>query len=177
MTDAPPLPLISRKTTALKGKIRVPGDKSMSHRALMFGAIAIGETLISGLLEAEDVVNTAKAMTALGARASRGADGKWRVRGCRCCWSRSLPPHRLISAIPEPACGSRMGLMATTPLTARCVGDASLSKRPMGRVTKPLELFGTKFETAEGGRLPLTLHGAKNPGARHLHTCRWPPPR
>src|SRR5690348_9681860 len=75
------LPLISRKAQGLKGRIRVPGDKSMSHRALMFGAVAIGETTISGLLEAEDVINTAKAMTALGARAERGSDGVWRVQG------------------------------------------------------------------------------------------------
>ena len=81
MHDTTQAPLVSRQAEGLKGRIRVPGDKSMSHRALMFGAVAIGETTIKGLLEAEDVVNTAKAMTALGADANRGADGIWRVQG------------------------------------------------------------------------------------------------
>jgi 3-phosphoshikimate 1-carboxyvinyltransferase len=161
-TASSPLPLISRKTTALKGKIRVPGDKSMSHRALMFGAVAIGETVISGLLEAEDVVNTAKAMTALGATATRGADGKWRVQGVGVA---GLVSPQAPLDFGNSGTGVRlcMGLMATTPLNAQCVGDASLSKRPMGRVTTPLAMFGTRFDVSDGGRLPLTLHGAKNP--------------
>ncbi len=159
---AEPLPLVSARAHGLKGLIRVPGDKSMSHRALMFGAVAIGETTIRGLLEAEDVINTAKAMTALGAEASRGADGVWRVQGVGVAGLRS-PSQPLDFGNSGTGVRLCMGLMASTPLTARCIGDASLSKRPMGRVTVPLSQFGTQFETAEGNRLPLTLTGAKNP--------------
>lgn len=161
-TTAEPLPLVSAKASGLKGRIRVPGDKSMSHRALMFGAIAIGETTIKGLLEAEDVINTARAMTALGADAKRGSDGVWRVQGVGVAGLRS-PTEPLDFGNSGTGVRLAMGLMATTPLSARCIGDASLSKRPMGRVTVPLAQFGTTFETAEGNRLPLTLHGAKNP--------------
>ncbi len=162
MPQNQPLPLVARRVSGLKGVIRVPGDKSMSHRALMFGAVAIGETRIKGLLEAEDVLNTAKAMTALGARAARGEDGGWRVQGVGVA---GLVSPREPLDFGNSGTGVRlaMGLMATTPLTARCVGDASLSKRPMGRVIAPLEQFGARFDAAEGGRLPLTLHGAKNP--------------
>lgn len=162
MHSSSALPLISRKAQGLKGRLRVPGDKSMSHRALMFGAVAIGETTITGLLEAEDVINTAKAMTALGAPAARGDDGVWRVQGVGVGGLRS-PEAPLDFGNSGTGVRLAMGLMATTPLTAQCVGDASLSKRPMGRVTTPLALFGTRFETAEGGRLPLTLRGAKSP--------------
>ncbi len=156
-----PLPLISRKASGLKGRIRVPGDKSMSHRALMFGAVAIGETVIAGLLEAEDVINTARAMTALGADARRGADGAWRVQGVGVAGLQS-PKAPLDFGNSGTGVRLCMGLMATTPLTATCIGDASLSKRPMGRVTVPLAQFGTVFEAAEGNRLPITLHGAKH---------------
>lgn len=161
MNPASALPLNSAKATALKGRIRVPGDKSMSHRALMFGAVAIGETVIKGLLEAEDVVNTARAMTALGAKATRGRDNLWRVQGVGVAGLIS-PEGPLDFGNSGTGVRLAMGLMATTPLTARCVGDASLSKRPMGRVTQPLEQFGARFETSEGGRLPLTLHGARH---------------
>ena len=162
MNNPSPLPLVSRKTTGLKGRIRVPGDKSMSHRALMLGAVAIGETVIRGLLEAGDVINTAKAMTALGAAAERGADGAWRVQGVGVAGLRS-PEGPLDFGNSGTGIRLAMGLMASTPLTARCSGDASLSKRPMGRVTTPLETIGARFETADGGSLPLTLHGAKHP--------------
>jgi 3-phosphoshikimate 1-carboxyvinyltransferase len=138
--SATPHPTQSRKAHGLKGTLSVPGDKSMSHRAMMFGALAKGETVVEGLLEAEDVLNTAKVMAALGAKVTRSDAGT----GVRLA----------------------MGLMATTPgLVAKCIGDASLSKRPMGRVTKPLAQFGTRFETVEGDRLPLTLHGAEKPTA------------
>ena len=157
-----PVPLVARKVSGLKGIIRVPGDKSMSHRAVMFGAAAIGETRIKGLLEAEDVLNTAKAMTALGAKAARGEDGLWRVQGVGVAGLAS-PREPLDFGNSGTGVRLAMGLMATTPLTARCVGDASLSKRPMGRVIAPLSQFGARFEASEGGRLPLTLHGARNP--------------
>jgi 3-phosphoshikimate 1-carboxyvinyltransferase len=161
MNQTSAIPLMSRKASGLTGLIRVPGDKSMSHRALMFGAVAIGETRITGLLEAEDVVNTAKAMTALGADARRGPDGVWRVRGAGVAGLKS-PEAPLDFGNSGTGVRLAMGLMATTPLTARCVGDTSLSKRPMGRVTLPLEQFGARFETTEGGRLPLTLVGARH---------------
>jgi 3-phosphoshikimate 1-carboxyvinyltransferase len=133
----------------------------MSHRALMLGAVAVGETRIQGLLEAEDVLNTAQAMTALGAGVRRDADGLWRISGVGV--SGLLSPENPLD-FGNSGTGVRLclGLMATTPLTARCVGDASLSGRPMGRVMGPLEQMGARFEASDGGRLPLTLHGAKH---------------
>ena len=164
MSQSPPVsqvPLVSRKASGLTGRIRVPGDKSMSHRALMLGAVAIGETTIGGLLEAEDVINTAKAMTALGATAERGVDGVWRVQGVGVAGLQS-PEGPLDFGNSGTGVRLAMGLMASTPVTARCVGDASLSKRPMGRVTEPLSQFGARFEASEGNRLPLTLQGARH---------------
>lgn len=161
-TASPPLPLQSRKATGLKGRIKVPGDKSMSHRALMFGAIAVGQTRVSGLLEAEDVVNTAKAMAALGATVNREADGTWVIDGVGVAGLAS-PEKPLDFGNSGTGVRLAMGLMASTPLVAQCVGDASLSKRPMARVTKPLEQIGARFETSPGGTLPLTLHGARDP--------------
>ncbi len=161
---ARPQPTQSRKAQNLKGTLKVPGDKSMSHRALMFGAIAKGETVVTGLLEAEDVVNTAKAMQALGAKIEKDQSGTWRIQGVGI---RGMKSPRMPLDFGNSGTGVRlaMGLMATTPLVARCMGDASLSKRPMGRVTKPLAQFGARFESSEGERLPLTLHGAPKPVA------------
>jgi 3-phosphoshikimate 1-carboxyvinyltransferase len=154
-------PLISRKTQGLKGRIRVPGDKSMSHRALMLGAISVGETRIRGLLESDDVLATARAMDALGAKVTTGADGAWHVRGVGVA---GLTSPQAPLDFGNAGTGVRLclGLMASTPLTARCIGDASLSKRPMGRVIEPLEKLGARFEASEGNRLPLTIHGAQN---------------
>ena len=154
-----PAPLLSRKSQNLKGRIKVPGDKSMSHRALMFGAVATGQTRITGLLEAEDVVNTAKAMAALGAKTTRLPHGEWLVDGVGIGGLKS-PTGDLDFGNSGTGVRLAMGLMASSPLTARCVGDASLSGRPMGRVTIPLAQFGTLFETSEGNRLPLIIHGA-----------------
>ena len=162
MTHASVTPLSSHQAQALKGRITVPGDKSMSHRSLMFGAVANGITKVSGLLEAEDVINTAKAMAALGAAVERHRDGTWHIDGVGIGGLKS-PPVDLDFGNSGTGVRLAMGLMATTPLTARCVGDASLHKRPMGRVTNPLAQFGAVFETAEGGRLPLTLKGASKP--------------
>jgi 3-phosphoshikimate 1-carboxyvinyltransferase len=156
-----PQPLSSPRASALHGRIRVPGDKSMSHRALMFGAVGEGETTAAGLLEAEDVLNTANAMAALGASVNKAADGLWTIGGVGVSGLQS-PDAALDFGNSGTGVRLAMGLMATTPLTAHCVGDASLSKRPMGRVTKPLSAFGTRFETAAGERLPLVLHGASN---------------
>jgi 3-phosphoshikimate 1-carboxyvinyltransferase len=160
-TLAKATPLVSRKSNALKGRIKVPGDKSMSHRALMFGAVATGQTRITGLLEAEDVVNSAKAMAALGAKTEKLPNGQWLVDGVGVGGLKS-PKGDLDFGNSGTGVRLAMGLMASTDLTARCIGDASLSKRPMGRVTKPLAAFGTRFETSEGDRLPLKLHGAAN---------------
>ena len=137
----------------------VPGDKSISHRSLMFGAIATGQTRISGLLEAEDVVNTAKAMTALGAKTTKLLSGEWLVDGVGIGGLRS-PDGDLDFGNSGTGVRLAMGLMASSPIRARCVGDASLSSRPMGRVTTPLAQFGARFETSEGNRLPLIIHGA-----------------
>jgi 3-phosphoshikimate 1-carboxyvinyltransferase len=154
-------PFLSRKASGLKGRIRVPGDKSLSHRALMFGAAAIGRSRITGLLEGEDVINTAKAMQALGAPAAREADGSWLVDGVGVAGFTS-PDQPLDFGNSGTGVRLAMGLIATNPITARCMGDASLSRRPMARVTRPLQQFGARFETSPGDRLPLTLHGAKD---------------
>ncbi|MGE0239297.1 MAG: 3-phosphoshikimate 1-carboxyvinyltransferase [Parvibaculaceae bacterium] len=161
MHGSPPKPLRSRPAQALKGHIRVPGDKSISHRSLMLGAVAVGETRAQGLLEGEDVVNTAKAMQALGAKVARDPDGVWRIQGVGVSGLMS-PEGDLDFGNSGTGVRLALGLMASTPLTARCIGDASLSKRPMGRVTVPLGQIGARFETAAGGRMPLTLHGARD---------------
>jgi 3-phosphoshikimate 1-carboxyvinyltransferase len=140
----------------------VPGDKSISHRSLMLGALAVGETVIEGLLEGEDVLRTAAAMRALGASAVREGDGRWRVHG------------RGIGGLQEPAdvldlgnagTGARllMGLLATHRLTAFLTGDASLRSRPMARVAKPLQEIGARIVARDGCRLPLAIIGAAEP--------------
>jgi 3-phosphoshikimate 1-carboxyvinyltransferase len=134
----------------------------MSHRALMLGAVAIGETVISGLLDGEDVINTARVMSALGAKVHRDDAGTWHVQGVG-VGGLTSPAAPLDFGNSGTGVRLAMGLMATTPLTARCTGDASLSRRPMGRVIAPLTQFGARFEATEGGRLPLTLHGAADP--------------
>src|SRR5687768_828519 len=136
----------------------VPGDKSISHRALMLGAIAIGETVISGLLEAEDVLHTANAMRELGAEIEE-SQGQWRVRGVG-VGGFAEPSGPLDFGNSGTGVRLAMGLLASSPITARLTGDASLSRRPMGRVMAPLEKIGARFEAADGGRLPLKIHGA-----------------
>ena len=155
-------PMISAKAGPLTGTALIPGDKSISHRALIFGAMAVGETRITGLLEGQDVLDTASAMRAFGATVTRQGEGAWSVHGVG------------VGGFSEPAdvidCGNSgtgvrliMGTMATTPITATFTGDASLRKRPMGRVTDPLSLFGTQAWGREGGRLPMTVVGAASP--------------
>ena len=156
-------PLRSVKSSGLTGRVRVPGDKSISHRALMFGAMALGETIVTGLLEGEDVINTARAMSALGVRVERwNDDASWHVSGVGLGGFQA--PAQTID-FGNSGTGARlaMGLLATTPISVRMSGDASLRSRPMGRIVAPLAGFGTRFETAEGGRMPLTLHGARHP--------------
>ena len=163
MNSETPHPLRSVKSGRLEGRVRVLGDKSISHRALMFGSVALGETTITGLLEGEDVINTARAMAALGVRVERwNDDASWHVQGVGLGGFQA--PARTID-FGNSGTGARlaMGLLATTPISARMSGDASLRSRPMGRIVAPLEGFGTRFETSEGGRMPLTLHGARHP--------------
>jgi 3-phosphoshikimate 1-carboxyvinyltransferase len=146
----------------LRGVIDVPGDKSISHRALMIGGLAVGETVIHGLLEGEDVLRTAAAMRAMGAEIQRDPDGTWRVHG------------RGIGGLREPedvldmgnaGTGTRllMGVVATYPFISFFTGDASLRSRPMARVIRPLETMGARFVSRDGGRLPAAVIGTASP--------------
>ncbi len=137
----------------------MPGDKSISHRSIMLGALAVGETRISGLLEGEDVLATAAAMRAMGADVERVGDGEWRVHGVG-VGALLQPQAPLDMGNSGTSTRLLMGLVASHAITARFVGDASLSGRPMGRVIDPLSQMGAAFEASEGGRLPLTLRGA-----------------
>lgn len=142
----------------LSGAVRVPGDKSISHRALMLSAVAVGESRIEGLLEGEDVLATAAAMRAMGATIERGTDGGWTVAGAGI--GGLLQPE---SALEMGNSGTStrllMGLVASHPITATFTGDASLSNRPMNRVIEPLSLMGADVTTSPGGRLPLMIRG------------------
>lgn len=152
-----PRPLKALGATALSGTVRVPGDKSISHRALMFGAMATGTTRITGLLEAEDVINTAKAVTALGAPAEK-AGGVWTVKG-RGVGGLTAPAAAL--DFGNSGTGTRlfMGIVAGNPITVQMIGDASLSHRPMRRVLGPLRQMGLQVEEENRETLPLTLRG------------------
>jgi len=154
--------LRAHQASGLQGQIRIPGDKSVSHRSLMLSALAIGETRVSGMLEGEDVLATAAAMRDMGTDVERQDDGTWCVVG------------RGVGGLAEPAnainmgnagTGVRllMGLVATHPITCTFSGDASLSRRPMERVMGPLRAFGTTFTSRDGGLLPITVTGAANP--------------
>ncbi|MXU64437.1 3-phosphoshikimate 1-carboxyvinyltransferase [Oceanomicrobium pacificus] len=158
----PARPMSALASPPLRGTAHVPGDKSISHRSLILGALSVGETRISGLLEGQDVLDTAKAMQAFGADVVNHGGGDWSVHGVG------------VGALAEPEnvidCGNSgtgvrliMGMMATSPITATFTGDASLRSRPMGRITDPLALFGATAHGRDGGRLPLTLVGAANP--------------
>ena len=153
---------VSSKATALAGTALVPGDKSVSHRALIFAALATGESRIEGLLEGADVMHTADAVRALGARVTSDGQGAWRVTG--------VAPGKLSQpAAPlnmgNSGTGARllMGLVATQPIRATFIGDDSLSGRPMGRILEPVSLFGAETDSAEGGRLPVTITGTGDP--------------
>lgn len=145
-------------TKGLSGIIRVPGDKSISHRSLMFGALAIGETTIKGLLESDDVIATANAMRALGSRVLRDNDGIWRVHGVGV--GGFLEPTQPLD-FGNAGTGSRlcMGLVAGSGISCTFTGDASLSSRPMGRILNPLKEMGVQVVAHSGDKLPLTLKG------------------
>jgi 3-phosphoshikimate 1-carboxyvinyltransferase len=158
-----PTPLTSRRAGPLTGRVRVPGDKSISHRALLFGLLARGETTIEGLLEGEDVLATGRACEALGAKVERQGPGRWTVWGAGV--GALLPPAEPLD-FGNAGTGSRlmMGVVAGHGITAVFDGDASLRKRPMRRVLDPLVAMGAEvMDAAEGGRLPLTLQGTSDP--------------
>ena len=166
MHSAQSKPLHSRSVAALTGTARVPGDKSISHRALMFGALALGRSTVDGLLEGEDVLRTAEAMRKLGAEVVRHDNGQWEIHG------------RGVGGLTEPedvldmgnaGTGARlvMGLVAAYPFTTLFTGDASLRSRPMKRVTLPLSQMGAQFHTRSGGRLPLAVVGTDSPVPLH----------
>ena len=157
-----PQPLCLMATGPLAGDVTVPGDKSISHRAIMLGALAVGETRISGLLEGEDVLATAAAMRAMGAQIERGSDGVWRVHGVG-VGGLLQPATALDMGNSGTSTRLLMGLIASHPITATFVGDASLSGRPMGRVITPLGLMGATIAATPGPAgqtLPLTITGA-----------------
>ena len=156
------VPMTSRKSGPLTGVADVPGDKSISHRSLILGAMAVGETRITGLLEGDDVLDTAKAMRAFGAEVTDHGGGEWSVQGVGV--GGFAEPDQVIDC-GNSGTGVRliMGAMATSPITATFTGDASLNKRPMARVTDPLALFGAQTVGRDGGRLPMTIVGAADP--------------
>ncbi|MGL5448475.1 MAG: 3-phosphoshikimate 1-carboxyvinyltransferase [Rhabdaerophilum sp.] len=156
----PPRPMHARAGTPLKGVVQVPGDKSISHRALIFGLLSVGETRVSGLLEGEDVLRTADAARALGATVEHLALGEWRVRGMGV--GTLLEPRGVLD-FGNAGTGSRlmMGVVGGHPIQATFDGDASLRKRPMGRILDPLKKMGAQvIACAEGNRVPLTIRGA-----------------
>jgi 3-phosphoshikimate 1-carboxyvinyltransferase len=159
MKPAPAKPLSAMPSDALYGRITVPGDKSISHRALMLGALAVGETRIDGLLESDDVLATAAAMRAFGARVARHQDGAWRINGLGT--GGLLEPEAAID-FGNAGTGVRlaMGMAGAHPFATTFVGDASLSRRPMGRVLEPLREMGAEVIARSGDRLPLTICGA-----------------
>jgi len=158
----PAKPMTAHPSGPLAGTADVPGDKSISHRSLILGAMCVGETRITGLLEGDDVLDTAKAMRAFGAEVQQTGPGAWRVQGVG------------VGGFAEPDgvidCGNSgtgvrliMGAMATQPITATFTGDASLNSRPMARITDPIALFGAQAVGRSGGRLPMTIVGATDP--------------
>ncbi len=160
---APASPLTARRCGALSGSLRPPGDKSISHRALIMGLLAVGETMIEGLLEGDDVLRTAEACRALGAKVERLGPGHWRVEGAGLG---TLATPREVLDFGNAGTGTRllMGVVGGHAITATFDGDASLRKRPMRRILDPLILMGAQVVSeAEGGRVPVTLKGAADP--------------
>lgn len=159
-TASAPSPLTATQSGPLKGSVRVPGDKSISHRALILGALAVGETRVDGLLEGDDVLATAAVLRALGAQIERDAGGTWHVHGVG-VGGFAEPAQVLDHGNSGTGVRLMMGAVATTPITTTFTGDASLCRRPMRRVIEPLEMFGAEIHAREGGRLPLTMKGAR----------------
>jgi 3-phosphoshikimate 1-carboxyvinyltransferase len=171
MHNANPAPLKARRAGPLKGIAQMPGDKSISQRALILGALAEGETRISGLLESGDVHSTAGALRALGAELTAEAAGRWRVKGTGV--GNWISPKTELD-FGNSGTGSRlvMGAMATTPVTAVFTGDASLRSRPMARVLDPLKAFGISYKgQGPKAQMPLTLHGARDAKSAAVHVA------
>jgi 3-phosphoshikimate 1-carboxyvinyltransferase len=156
-----PAPATARKSENLKGTVRIPGDKSISHRSFMFGGLASGETRISGLLEGEDVINTGKAMRAMGAKIEKVCD-TWIIQGTG-NGALLAPEAPLDFGNAGTGCRLTMGLVGVYDFSSTFIGDASLSSRPMGRVLNPLREMGVQVEAQAGDKLPATLHGPKTP--------------
>lgn len=156
-SPASPRPLSAKRAQRLSGRVKVPGDKSISHRALIFGALATGRTRIIGLLEAEDVINTAKAVTAMGAPAAKTGD-VWEVRGCG-VGGLKAPAGPLDFGNSGTGTRLMMGVVAGHDMTVEMTGDASLSRRPMRRVLGPLKQMGVTVMD-DRDTLPLTLRGS-----------------
>jgi len=152
-----PTPLMSRASNPLRGRMTVPGDKSISHRAVLFGALATGVTRITGLLEGEDVRNTARAVASMGVSVTK-QDGRWEIRG-RGVGGLTKPTGPLDFGNAGTGVRLMMGVLAGHPFTSRLVGDASLSRRPMGRVLNPLKMMGLAVEPPDTDHLPLEMTG------------------
>ena len=154
-----PIPMSSKRVTNLRGQAKVPGDKSISHRSLILGALSVGQTKIHGLLEGQDVIDTAKAMSSFGALVEKHENGYWTVDGFGV--GGFAEPEKVIDC-GNSGTGVRliMGAMSTTNITATFTGDASLNRRPMARITEPLNLFGAKTYGRRLGKLPITVVGA-----------------
>ena len=157
-----PQPMQSHPVSGLCGVAEVPGDKSISHRSLILGALSVGETKITGLLEGQDVLDTAKAMCSFGAEVTQHGPGNWSVHGVG-TGGFAEPDHVIDCGNSGTGVRLIMGAMATSDISATFTGDASLNGRPMARVTDPLALFGTQAVGRKGGRLPMTIIGAAEP--------------
>ena len=163
MNPSEPAPLTARQSGPIQGRVRVPGDKSISHRSLILGALTVGESTITGLLEGEDVLHTADVMRALGARVERTGAQAWRVNGVG-IGGFAQPAGMLDFGNSGTGVRLAIGAVAGAPVTATFDGDESLRGRPMQRVLDPLQKMGARIvHVAEGGRLPLTLKGAADP--------------
>ena len=154
-------PATARKSSSLSGTVRIPGDKSISHRSFMFGGLASGETRITGLLEGEDVINTGKAMQAMGAKIRKEGD-TWIINGVG-NGALLAPEAPLDFGNAGTGCRLTMGLVGVYDFASTFIGDASLTSRPMGRVLNPLREMGVQVTSADGDRLPVTLRGPKSP--------------
>lgn len=168
--DGTPRPLTAHRAKGLSGRVKLPGDKSVSHRAMIFGLLSVGETHVTGLLEGDDVLRTAEACRALGAKIDRLGEGEWRVHGVGIGGLRT--PKDVLD-FGNAGTGSRlmMGVVGGHDITATFDGDASLRKRPMRRILDPLEKMGVRvLSQAEGGRCPLTIKGAADPLPITYHT-------
>ena len=162
-THAAPRSRSARRSSALSGRIRVPGDKSISHRAFILGLLSIGETRVTGVLEGEDVLRTADACRALGAQIERVGEGHWTIRGAG-LGSLRAPQGTLDFGNAGTGTRLMMGVVGGHAIAARFDGDASLRKRPMRRILDPLVLMGARVrEQAEGGRCPIVLEGTAEP--------------